>query len=102
MRARRRAVAILLLGAALASAQGATRPRLGSAPKLPAGSGRMIAERSCLMCHSAMLITQQAKDSAGWNRTLVQMEKWGAPVTPAEHDTLLKWFVRTLGPRKRT
>jgi hypothetical protein len=103
MRGRRAAAATLVLATlALASAGATTRPHPGSPPKrLPAGAGRAIAERGCLLCHSAMLITQQAKDSAGWSKTVLLMEKWGAPVTPTEHDTLLRWLVKTLGPRKR-
>ena len=35
---------------------------------LPDSAGRGIAERWCLLCHSAMLIMQQAKDStADWH-----------------------------------
>ena len=62
---------------------------------------REIAERSCVLCHSSMLITQQAKDSTGWAKTVALMEKWGAPVPPAQHDTLLAYLVRHLGPRPR-
>ena len=65
----------------------------------PVGLGSGIAGRSCLICHSAMLATQQAKDSTGWEKTLAQMEKWGAPVTPAEHDTLRGYLLARFGPR---
>ena len=46
-----------------------------------------------------MLITQQAKDSTGWEKTIVQMEKWGVQMTPAEHDTLRWYLVSSFGPR---
>ncbi len=65
----------------------------------PDGPGWAIAERACLFCHSAMLATQQAKDSAGWEKSLAQMEKWGAPLTPAEHDTLRSYLLASFGPR---
>ena len=61
--------------------------------------GHEIADQRCLMCHSAMLITQQAKDSAGWEKTLGQMEKWSAPLPAAEHQKLHAYLLRHYGPR---
>jgi hypothetical protein len=66
---------------------------------LPAGPGKAVAERACLFCHSSMLVTQQAKDSTAWEKTLMQMETWGAPMTPAEHDTLRVYLLAHFGPR---
>src|SRR5437870_1824774 len=43
----------------------------------PPGTGDDIAERACAICHSPMLVAQQAKDSLGWEKTLALMEKWG-------------------------
>ena len=65
----------------------------------PAGPGRAIAEKACLFCHSPMLVTQQAKDSTGWEKSLATMEKWGAPMTPAERDTLRGYLLERFGPR---
>jgi len=65
----------------------------------PAGHGREIAERACLVCHSPMLITQQAKDSTGWEKTLGLMTQWGAPLSAAEHDTLRGYLLEHFGPR---
>ena len=103
---RRVAAASLVLGAlalvVLATVSGDTSPAARRAPypgAFPAGPGQAIAERACLICHSAMLVTQQAKDSTGWEKTLATMEKWGAPLTPAEHDTLRSWLLGHLGPR---
>jgi cytochrome c5 len=102
-RARRIPHAILLALAcgALAHAAGdAVAPRRHPYPAtFPAGSGAPIADRACVLCHSAMLVTQQAKDSLGWEKTLAQMEKWGAPVVAAEHDTLRRWLTERFGPR---
>jgi hypothetical protein len=107
--ARRRGVrplALLLLApialAAAALSPGAgipPSPRAPYATSFPAGAGQAIAERACLICHSAMLVTQQAKDSTGWERTLAAMESWGAPLTPAEHDTLRGYLLVRYGPR---
>src|SRR5262245_7820828 len=68
---------------------------------LAPGPGNALAAQRCLMCHSATLITQQAKDSAGWARTLGTMKTWGTPLDSAETDTLLRWLVATYGPRPR-
>ena len=103
----RRAAAVgLVLGAmglaTLASGRGDTNsfPRRATYPDAyPDGPGRAIAERACLICHSAMLVTQQAKDSTGWEKSLATMEKWGAPLTPAEHDTLRGYLLSHFGPR---
>src|SRR5262245_38392243 len=69
------------------------------ATALPESTGWEIAGRACLLCHSAMLITQQAKDSVGWEKTLTLMEKWGAIVTPEERDTLRTYLLGLYGPR---
>jgi hypothetical protein len=65
----------------------------------PAGAGKAIAERACLFCHSAMLVTQQAKDSTGWEKTLTTMKGWGSPLEPAERDTLRGYLLARFGPR---
>jgi mono/diheme cytochrome c family protein len=76
------------------------KPRPASPKEFPAGDGQAIADRSCRTCHSPMLVTQQAKDSTGWEKTLGQMEKWGVKLTPAEHDTLRGYLLGHYGPRK--
>ena len=116
---RRRLAAVLIAGAALAGAvmaQPPATPPTGDAPAvghatpnvtskiayattLPDSAGRAVVERWCLMCHSATLITQQAKDSTAWEKTLAQMEKWGVTATPEEHDTLRTYLVKCFGPR---
>src|SRR5262245_24338930 len=116
---RRRLAAALISGAALAGAVMAQPPgeppaggaaggghatpnvtaRVAYATTLPDSAGRAVVERWCLMCHSATLITQQAKDSTAWEKTLGQMEKWGVATTPEERDTLRTYLVRYFGPR---
>ena len=99
-----------IVGPKLAAVQQAIEPQPGGAGDavpmklayrntLPDSAGRGIAERWCLMCHSAMLITQQAKDSTAWEKTLGQMEKWGVTVTPEERDSLRLYLVQNFGPR---
>jgi cytochrome c5 len=83
-----------------ADGAGAAVPtRLAYKNTLPDSAGRVIAERWCQLCHSAMLITQQAKDSTAWEKTLGQMEKWGVTVTPEERDSLRLYLVQNFGPR---
>jgi len=115
---RRRLAAVFIAGAALAGAVMAQPPATppggaagggGATPNVPAkiayattlpdSAGRAVVERWCLMCHSATLITQQAKDSTAWEKTLAQMEKWGVTATPEEHDTLRTYLVKCFGPR---
>ena len=67
---------------------------------LPAGRARLIAERGCLICHSATLITQQHKDAAAWQKTIRTMIGWGAPMDTVEGDSLRDWLVQEYGPRK--
>lgn len=54
--------------------------RYTSARALPEGPGREAVSQNCLSCHSAMLITQQRKDSTAWAKNIAQMESWGAPI----------------------
>ena len=68
---------------------------------LPAGAGQQLAEGACLICHSAMLVTQQQKDSAGWEKTVHQMEAWGAPVPASAHDSLVTYLRARFGPAKK-
>jgi hypothetical protein len=94
-----RAIAALIALIALTAA--ATRPIKPYPARFPAGRGHLIAERACAICHSAMLVTQQAKDSTGWEKTLATMEKWGAPVSGADHDTLRVYLVSHFGPKRK-
>lgn len=89
----------LAAAAALSAGDGKAIRRSVYASDFAAGEGRAIAERACLVCHSASLVTQQAKDSTGWEKTLGQMEKWGVKLSPAEHDALRGYLLAHYGPR---
>ena len=102
----RRAIAVLLMCAALAGGALAAQDRVATrrqstATAWPAGDGHDIAEKACGICHSAMLVTQQAKDSTGWEKTLAQMEKWGAPLAPGEHAPLAGYLRTHFGVANR-
>ena len=97
-------MAVLLAGLAAAAwpAGDSGPPRREVYPaEFPAGDGEALAERYCQICHAPTLVTQQAKDSTGWEKTLAQMEKWGIQPTPAEHDSLRGYLVSHFGPRAR-
>ena len=91
------ALALLVLGAATSPPS-----RQPAYPRnLPEGAGHGIAQRSCLVCHSAMLITQQHKDSTAWGKTVRQMQTWGVRMSSAEYDSLLAYLTAHFGPRTR-
>ena len=106
-RGARRATAVLVVAlasfAAVAALSDTPAPPLAHPypNQLPDGEGKMLAERGCLMCHSATLITQQAKDSTAWAKTVATMVKWGAPLPAAEQDTVVQYLSAHLGPRER-
>lgn len=60
---------------------------------LPAGAGRDIVVGKCLVCHAATMITQQHKDTTGWNKTVTQMIAWGAPVAKDKQAALVGYLV---------
>jgi cytochrome c5 len=95
-------LALAILAAAAGSAgDGTASKREVYANEFPAGEARPLAERYCQICHAPSLVTQQAKDSTGWEKTLAQMEKWGIQPTPAEHDSLRGYLLSHFGPRAR-
>ena len=106
----RRGVALALVLGALAAATptrvpaDAPRPitgRAAYADTFPAGPGLRIAEISCLACHSPMMVHQQAKDSAAWEKTISTMKTFGAAFTDAERDTLRDYLLANFGPRRK-
>ena len=102
---RRAWLGVLVLGilaaAAWSAGDGTASKREVYANAFPDGEGRPLAERYCQICHAPALVTQQAKDSTGWEKTLATMEKWGAPVSGADHDTLRVYLVSHFGPRSK-
>lgn len=64
---------------------------------LPAGPGHDLVMANCIICHSASMIVQQRKDSAGWEKTLTQMVAWGAPLTDAQRPELMAYLTSQFG-----
>ena len=94
----RNALAFVALVSIVAIAYASAKPTRIYPSRLPEGPERPIAERACLLCHGPQLINQQRKDDTGWEKTIAQMEKWGAPVKPADRAALKAYLVRKLGP----
>jgi len=87
--------------AALSAGDGKATRRQLYPSTFPPGPGKELADRNCVICHSASLITQQAKDSTGWEKTLAQMEKWAGAAAPAQHDSLRGYLLAHFGPRTK-
>ena len=68
---------------------------------LPAAPGREIVEGSCVICHSAAMIEQQHKDSAGWAKTAGRMRAWGAPVQEQQMPVLIAYLAKHYGVTRR-
>ncbi len=93
------AVAVLVLALACSpSRKTETNIAAESYPReLTSAPGKDIAERRCLACHSASLLTQQHKDSTAWAKTIAQMEAWSASLPTGERDSLLQYLVASQG-----
>ncbi len=65
---------------------------------LPGGTGHDLVLTNCIVCHSAAMILQQRKDSAGWERTMTQMVTWGAPVSAEQRPVLVAYLNKHFGP----
>ena len=96
------------LAALVIAAAGATLAMAASVPtvarkavypaRFPAGPGASVAEASCVACHSPMLVTQQHKDSTGWEKTVHTMETWGVQLSAPERDSLMVYLRGHFGP----
>lgn len=98
-------------GAALAAGQSkssGTAPQASFDPKLPvfgvrlaslpAGPGREIAAKACLICHSSDILRQQRLTEAQWAASVNKMIGWGADVPEGKKDALVKYLASHFGP----
>ena len=76
----------------------AAREERESLRALPAGAGRELVVGAGLTCHSATMLTQQHKDSAGWNKTITQMVGWGAPLPKEQQPALVAYLTQHFPP----
>lgn len=71
--------------------------RSSASDKLPAGAGRAIVQEDCTLCHGVQNITGSHLSSAGWQATVHEMMNRGAPVTPAQYATLVRYLTHNFG-----
>jgi cytochrome c5 len=76
-----------------------SRPAAQEPAGLPAGPGSEVVRGKCLSCHQADLIVQQRLGSAGWQRELDKMIRWGATVADAERTAAIDYLAANFGPR---
>jgi DMSO/TMAO reductase YedYZ molybdopterin-dependent catalytic subunit len=67
-------------------------------PALPDGSGRPLAQKACLTCHSGDVLRQQRLTERQWTASIAKMTGWGAEVPPEESGRLIAYLVEHFGP----
>jgi sulfite dehydrogenase len=91
----------LLVGAA--AAQESKMPPETAAYRASDLPGYALAQRHCLMCHSAHYVTTQPPTSsrAYWDATVTKMKKpFGAPFPDEDIPALVDYLVRTYGAER--
>jgi cytochrome c2 len=64
-----------------------------SAQEIPQTPGWELVMR-CVMCHSVEIAVQQRLGPRGWSETLDRMIAYGAPIPPADKETLMAYLLR--------
>jgi cytochrome c2 len=64
-----------------------------SAQEIPQTPGWELIMR-CVMCHSVEIAVQQRLGPRGWSDTLDRMIAYGAPIPPADKETLMAYLLR--------
>ena len=89
----------LISQATTTDSTGAALPGLGSViTPLPEGTGKAIAERACLPCHSSDILRQQRLNEKQWTAELTKMAGWGAELSDSDRAALLPYFMSQFGP----
>jgi mono/diheme cytochrome c family protein len=100
--ARASLAALFLLAASPAPKPARTRaplPAFGTRlAELPAGSGKAIADRACLQCHSGDMLRQQRLTEKQWTAEVAKMAGWGAEVKDEEKGELIAYLLKNFGP----
>ena len=65
---------------------------------LPEGSGKTVAERTCLPCHSGDILRQQRLTEKQWTAVLTKMAGWGAELSDTDRVVLMPYLVSQFGP----
>jgi mono/diheme cytochrome c family protein len=86
------------LGAASALLWLAGGPALLRAQALPEGEGKELVAVACTQCHGLTPILQMRDGLGGWKNTVEEMVMRGAQLSPAEADTVVRYFLEHFGP----
>lgn len=88
------ALCALLAGSALA-----VRAQSDETLRLPGGPAKAQIVANCQACHSVGLIAQQRLTQQAWTGELVKMERWGAPMDPAQNDLVATYLAKYFNPQ---
>ena len=65
---------------------------------LPPERGRDLIQKLCSGCHRPTVLTRFRQPEEGWRETLEAMVRRGMSGTPEEHQTVVRYLTRYLGP----
>jgi mono/diheme cytochrome c family protein len=69
---------------------------------LPPGDGKALVSAACTPCHGLKALFVFKGDDRKWEILVHEMVAFGAPVTPAERDTILKYLQATFSTDRST
>jgi mono/diheme cytochrome c family protein len=67
-------------------------------PDLPDGPGKALVLSHCVDCHGVDQIAAKRQDEAAWRGTVGRMVGYGAALTPAESEAVVKYLAASFGP----
>ena len=88
------ALCALLAGSALA-----VRAQSDETLRLPGGPAKAQIVAACQTCHSVGLIVQQRLSEKSWTDELLKMERWGAPLDPAQNALVAAYLAKYFNPQ---
>jgi len=83
---------------AYTSAGAAARPGESNARSgLPPGTGQLIVQENCTLCHGVGTIMRSRFSRTGWQATVRDMMNRGAPLTAAQYRTVVDYLTHNFG-----
>ena len=80
------------------AATGSARAQAPGASPLPDGEGRDIVAVACTQCHGLNVFINIRENAQAWRWQTYEMILRGAQISPAEMDTVVKYFSTSFGP----
>jgi hypothetical protein len=71
---------------------------LGNQPQLPPDAPETALLARCMICHGNDYVLQQRLTKPQWEKTLLKMQKWGAPLNAAELESLVGFLSARFTP----